>query len=83
MAPYNLLVFLTFHRLRVLRIRAEHRFSSLAGVPVVIYVHALDHRRLAEDASGAQYAGVGDGDYAQGGVVGDGGGASRGSLRTE
>lgn len=82
-APYNLLVFLTFHRLRVLRRAAEHRFSTLAGVPVVVYVHALDRRPADGNAAGAPYVGVGDGDGTQGGLVGEREDASRRSLRTE
>lgn len=37
-APYNLLVFLTFHRLRVMRREARHKVD----VGCVVYVHVVD-----------------------------------------
>ena len=40
-APYNLLVFLTFHRLRILKRAAEHRAAS-PWLPGMLYVHTLD-----------------------------------------
>ena len=53
-APYNLLVFLTFHRLRILKRAAEHRAAS-PWIPGMPYVHALDSA-AAEAGEGAPSA---------------------------
>jgi dihydroceramidase len=68
-APYNLLVFLTFHRMRILRRHAEHRFDG----GLVIYIHTLDNDHSSSSNRNQNASGNGGG--------GDSSNASSSGLR--